>query len=246
MKRLWMYFLLVATFSFIVGGIASRSMVPVSKLIRNWYPKLAKAKYDCNDFDYGLPGGGMRTFYCYVKSFLPYEQFTALVPVKIFLSGSHSAEKLQLDEEVSFGRYNPVFVQWLERNAVPAAEDKAFRDLTRDIYKAQIKHLARIYAATYVKLQQNKAFLEELKQKVQIQLSGGKRFAYDENHFFFMNPQFMQHRDNVEWFFKNGFDGGYSGNITKTAVAWWVRREIDGTAASFYRVLQKLQNAYER
>ena len=41
-------------------------------------------------------------------------------------------------------------------------------------------------------------------------------------------------------------DGGYDGNVTKTAVGFWLRRSLDGTEPAFFEALVRLMNTYER
>ena len=40
-------------------------------------------------------------------------------------------------------------------------------------------------------------------------------------------------------------DGGYNGNVVKTAVGFWMRREMDDTKAIFAKGLTKLLQQYD-
>ena len=43
----------------------------------------------------------------------------------------------------------------------------------------------------------------------------------------------------------HGFDGGWNGNAVKTAVAFCIRRSVDGTADEFYAGLVSLLKLYD-
>src|SRR5688572_10695503 len=66
-----------------------------------------------DDFDY-FPGGGMRIFYCHLKTIAAYDAIQKAAGMPIFLSGPHTPTQLLLDQETKFGHYNPEFVRWLK------------------------------------------------------------------------------------------------------------------------------------
>jgi hypothetical protein len=77
----------------------------------------------------------------------------------------------------------------------------------------------------------------------------GLPHGYYERWFLFMNPFFCERSKKGirgdEFYYDNGFDAGVDGNVTKTAVGFFVRRAMDDTIEEFGRALDKLIAAYE-
>ena len=59
-----------------------------------------------------------------------------------------------------------------------------------------------------------------------------------------MNPKFCA-TDNIDALFDDGFDGGYSGNVVKTATGFWLRRSMDNTMTVFAESLETLLKRYD-
>lgn len=240
----WSGILVVFTAKVLSAG-AGRDAVAAK--IRDVWLKLDKTKNACDEFDY-FPEGGMRSFACHLKSLtsLPFlAQASGLV---MFERGPHQGTMLKLDDRFQFGHYNPDFVRWMVDHLVPGAGDAALRKATQAHYNKYIKPLARIFYATWKKAQNEpQCFRREVERYRAMMQKETLPEMYYERFFFFMNPDFCTHADKgFDYFYKHGFDGGYSGNVVKTCVAFWIRRTIDGTAKEFFQGLQKLLETYDR
>jgi hypothetical protein len=204
-------------------------------------------------FDYGVPGGGMRTFYCYLRARAGgFAELERVAGMPVFLAGPHQGGKLDLQSASSFGHYNPDFVRWLGRAAIPSPGDATFRAATQPIYRARVQPLARIYYVTYVKLHDWPGFLTHEKGALLSRMrSEGKRRPHElgagwyEKYALFMNPGYFAHANDESWLMEHGFDGGWDCNLVKTAVGFWIRRSIDGTDQLFFADLEQLLRTYD-
>lgn len=240
--------LLVASIALADSSIPSAAVqVPATVLARAralWLA-LPSTTDRCRDFDY-WPQGGMRSVYCHLLSVTSWRELQELAGVPVFLSGPHSASALSLRSRTSFGHYNPAFVRWLGRAILPAVDDEAFRRRAQPIYDADLRQLARIFYVTHEKLLANPDYLARQERLLTSQLQhGGTPAAAYEKYGFFMNPEFMSHPDDDDYLSQHGFDGGWDVNVTKTAVAFWIRRSVDGTDAIFFDELRALVQAYD-
>lgn len=218
----------------------------IESLSRQAMQQLPESENACDSFDY-FPDGGMQSFYCHIKQVITYERAREILPVSIFLHGPHGTE-LDLNNSRSFGHYNPEFVALLTEYGVPAARDESFRRATQGIYDEYVSPLARIMFVTYRKFQKNPELLRNEVRKLENQLEKGQDVhpLYYEKYFYFMNPGFADNPEGgFEYFSDRGFDGGYSGNVVKTAAYFWIRRSIDGTDKEFFRALMKLMQTYD-
>ncbi|MEQ8351091.1 MAG: hypothetical protein RH862_06385 [Leptospiraceae bacterium] len=230
----------------LLSSIGNSHGAPIGALSRQAMIQLPESPNDCpNSFDY-FPDGGIRSFYCHIKGVISYEEARTLVPVSIFLSGPHG-ETLALDRADSFGHYNPEFVEMLVEYGVPGSESEEFRKATQIIYDRYVASLARIMYVTYRKFQNNPELLRKEANTLQYKLRDGSVDSmYYEKYFYFMNPGFAENPDGgFEYFSDRGFDGGYSGNVVKTAAYFWIRRSLDGTDKAFFRGLMKLMRTYD-
>lgn len=207
---------------------------------------LAGSKESCGDFDY-FPDGGMKSFACHLDLAPTLAWLTRAWGEGIFTEGPHQPGNLDLSNRTSFGRYNPEFVRFLVDHLVPAATDPTFREKTQATYDQYVRPLAKIFLATYDKLEANPACRDREIDRYRALLDGDGVPEMDyERYFFFMNASFCANPDgDFDYFHKRGFDGGFSGNVVKTCTAFWIRRNLDGTAPLFYEGLKKLIAAYE-
>jgi hypothetical protein len=202
-------------------------------------------------FDYGFPGGGMRTFYCYLRSKATLAGLEKAAPVPMFASGPHKPGKLDFASQKSFGHYNPDFVRWLGRAAVPRAGD-SFRAATLPLYEAKVRPLARIYYVTYVKMHSNGGrWMEQEKRALGREMARPHESPHQigagfyEKYALFMNPAYFAHQRDEGYLMDHGFDGGWDCNLVKTAVGFWLRRSLDGTDELFFGDLKQLLAAYD-
>lgn len=197
----------------------------------------------CEDvFDY-WPTGGLQVFACHVWSIADHASLSDLSPVPIFVSGPHK-DGLVLDDAAAFGHYNPEFVTWFVDHAVPGATDEAFRAATGPIYDAYVRYLAEIYLATYEKARAEPGcFAAERDAYAALVERGKLPTYYYERWYWWMNPGFCSNPDGGFNTF-SAEDGGVDGNVSKSAMGFWVRRSLDGTMEAWHEGLLKLVRTY--
>jgi hypothetical protein len=196
----------------------------------------------CEEFDY-WPTGGMMIFACHIWSIADEASLRALAPMPIFLSGPH-ADRLVLDDARQFGHYNPEFVTWFVAHAVPGAEDEAFRAMSQPIYSAYVRFLAEIYLAAYEKTRAEPGCFASERDAYAAHLERGTLPGYYyERWFWWLNPGFCKDPDGGFNAF-SADDGGMDGNVTKSAMGFWVRRSLDGTMEAWHEGLLKLTRTY--
>ena len=217
----------------------------LERAVRAAWSGIGTSPSRCDSYDY-FPNGGMRNFYCHLLNFMEYRRFRELVGVPIFSSGPHGAGRLVLDAPDSFGHYNREFVIRIRRILLPAGRDDAFRAATQSAYDGSIRPLARVFFVTYNKLKSNPAYRDQEVRDYRARLASGPAGAHSyEKYFYFMNPGFFNNQGDESYLMDHGFDGGWNGNAVKTAVAFWIRRSVDGTADEFYAGLVSLLKLYD-
>lgn len=219
-----------------------KSVKNVTAIVSAAWFHLEKSKTMCSNFDY-FPDGGMRSFYCHILSFISYQSFQNLVGVPIFRKGPHSTKELDLDSAFSFGYYNKKFVKKIREILIPDTNTGLFRSSTQNIYNKYVRSLAIIHYVTYQKLRKNKNYLNKEKQRYLNLIRTKKLPKYDyERYYSFMDDSFFKRQNDSNYY----SDGGYNGNVVKTATAFWIRRSIDGTDGEFFQGLQKLLYLYDK
>jgi hypothetical protein len=216
----------------------------LEQAVAETWTQLPQTENSCGNFDY-FPEGGMQNFYCHVAEYLPYDQLQRWLGQTAFLKGPHSKNKLHLSADNYFGYYNPAFVQAIGERLIPGSQDSAFRLATQSVYDQTVAPLARIHWVTYQKLLKNPEFYHEEVEHYRNLVDQSRLPAmYYEKYFYFMNPAYPQQQDE-DVLMGEGFDGGWNGNVVKSATAFWLRRTIDGTADEFATALEKLLRTYD-
>lgn len=211
---------------------------------------LTQSSNQCEDvFDY-FPNGGVRVFWCHASGLLNTSELAQMAGMSIWSSGPHSVDRLDLKSQTDFGHYNPDFVRWMGDHLIPAEHDSALRARTQPIYDQSVAPLARIMYQTHMKLtaEPGCALAEQRLYEAAIgkaKTEGADNSSYYERWFYFLNPDFCSSSRDVEVLFNQGFDGGVDGNIVKTSVGFWLRREMDGTDAAFAQNLVRLLKTYD-
>jgi Novel STAND NTPase 1 len=175
---------------------------------------------------------GVRGLIKHVDSIINLQKLQFLAPADIFVSGPHRTE---FDwQAADFGHYNTAFVNWVAENLIPGADDQALRSATQSIYDIQLSTLARAYCHAYQAMQNDRELVETIKVDYLRRLEAG----------------------DTDGFFLGGYFYGYSGAVelqhlglfgpyAHVAAGFWLRREIDGTADEFIRIVRKLLDTYD-
>lgn len=230
-----------------IGAKPKAPSPPVEMQARRMWQTLPDTRNSCPaEFDF-FPEGGIRIFGCHLLAQLSWADLQRLAPMKVFLKGPHSDQKLDLGSRRSFGYYNPQFVSWLEQSFIPASNDAAFRKATQSIYDAYVRRLARTMFVTHEKLVSNSAYLNSEKKALLDAITNQTLSeSWYVKWFFFMNPTFLKQPDkDVSGFWRDGGEGGWNGHVVETSVAFWIRRSIDGTEGAFFSALKRLLQVYD-
>jgi len=205
---------------------------------------------NCPDFDY-FPDGGYSNFWCHRPQALTIQAISARAGVPIFLSGPHPSFGFTNTSNTDFGHYNPAFVRWLADEVAPRGRDSASVQATQPMYDSMMKPLATIFHHVSRKIRAEPRCFERERDGYSRLLAQKKLPAgYYERWFFFMNPEWCPRaaknlNGNDQYYYNHGMDGGVDGNVTKTVLAFFIRRSLDGTLPEFERALDKLIAAYE-
>jgi hypothetical protein len=198
-------------------------------VVTTLWQRLETSDNQCPElFDY-YPEGGMRIFYCHLKTYLNFQQLRQLAKMPIFLQGPHDETQLTLDEANNFGHYNPAFVTWLVQNFIPTSDDSNQKHY-QSLYDQYVKSLARTFYITHQRLLATPTYLQQ------------EQAAYQAGIASQTLPEYYYEK---YYDFADLHQTGYDGNVVKTCVAFWLRRFIDGTADEFFTGLQRLLQIYD-
>jgi hypothetical protein len=230
---------ILASFVALVGLVGLTAAGPAERAgdPRQVWTHLPSTRNNCDNlYDY-FPGG-MRILWCHAKQDISAAQVEALAGVPIWASGPHQkGAGFDLDNTRTFGHYNPEFVKKLPSFAIPGIADTAFRKATQSTYDSSLKELARTSWKVHATLKANPACAKREFDGYKANLeSANPTPGYHERWYdFFGEGEASCGGANVE----------NEGNVTKTVVAWWMRRKMDGTEAQWAEVLKKLLATYD-
>ena len=188
------------------------------------------------DFDYDaaqtwLPDEGLRSLYHHAAS-LGEGSLLAMVgelfEAPVFMAGPHVGE-LDLSAP-DFGRYDPVFVARVAQTAAALGQDRARVERTREAFNRLLRDQVTTYLTVHEAVHRDAEWFARYVADYEAQLGGGpKHFdAYDE-----LRPMLeTMSRQGHSWY------------EVSTASDFWVRRELDGTAAQWREAMVALLSAY--
>ncbi|MCP4319007.1 MAG: trypsin-like peptidase domain-containing protein [Hyphomicrobiales bacterium] len=179
---------------------------------------------------------GLRGLYCHIKSSINYRKISELFDVPIFDSGPHTSSTLNLNAEFEFGHYNIEFVKSASRIFSIILEDRIFIEETKELYNTYIRRLARTYYLTYSYLKQDEDSFERERRKY---LSLVKSRKLPPNYA--VTSHYI-HQFNI---IKGMNEPEYDVYEVPVSVLFWIRRSIDGTAGTFYNMVNSLLLAYD-
>jgi len=177
-------------------------------------------------------------FYCQLKKrFFAEEKLSQFAQLPIFIKGPHHQSsqrqfglQLNLNAPANFGYYNPAFINWLNQHFLPGAEDAAFRKRTQPLFNTIIKPLARTFYLVHELLFEELDFLRQEQAAYLTQLKNRQLPPND----------FLKYKN-----FKELSKQGYVEHEVAMAVAFWLRRVIDGSEPAFFQGLQTLMMSYD-
>lgn len=189
----------------------------------------------CEDEQTWLPEYGVRGLYCHIKDKLNFAQVQKFTEIPVFLSGPHQNGKLDFGARFQFGHYNPEFVQWLGNTFIPEKPSTDFLQMTQLIYTEQLQALARTYYLVYRVLQLNPDYRNAEQQRYQHLIETQELpEVYSTANYFDMDSNYAELAQY-----------GESAYTVSSAMTFWLRRFMDGTADEFIAVLSKFLKIYD-
>ena len=176
-----------------------------------------------------LEDEGLRSLYFYARlTDVSLWSLAATFDAPVFVDGPHGDHPSF--EAESFGHYNPVFVERVTATARALANDRARVERTREAFERQLGRQALTYLLVYEAIHRDPAWYARLRDAEQ-------RYLADRSAGFDI---WTEEEPMCEAFAA----AGYSWYETATAASFWVRRDLDGTAAAWREAVEVLLHAY--
>ena len=173
---------------------------------------------------------GTRDVYCLMRQTGVLRGLEAMAGIPIFVSGPHDGTDLRLDA-ATFGHYNPAFVRWAARTLIPPPRDAATIAATQAAYDRLVRDAGRGY---WLALQTFDAHPEIFGAFVARVAAGREPLL----------PSTIG-GSAVGLPSTAGLPSEAVGWHYDTALAFWVRRTVDGTRPDFEAGLRRLLEAYD-
>lgn len=154
------------------------------------------------------------------------------IGVPVFAAGPHGrfAGRLRLRVHGSFGHYDPRFAARVEELATALEEHRDVRDALRPIYDIVEVRITRWQRARRA-LDLDPEWRETIRNEYQQAINEGR--PYDRFNAF--RPLMDRYQDQY----------GSDTHEFYTALGFWIRRDLDGTAESFGRALDAIELAFD-
>lgn len=175
---------------------------------------------------------GFRAKYAMAKKYASIGLLEQAFGQKVFLKGPHG-EDMNFNSTTSFGHYNPAFVKSLYAAVEQALQTPLFKSVARQLYQNHLRSMARTYYDAHEYTFKNPTLMKKLKKEYMAAMqtkNGTTEGSFQETF-----------RDYAEEAEKNGANGYEA----ITAPAFWLRRDIDGTNATFIKLLELVINELE-
>jgi hypothetical protein len=227
------------------------------------YPYLASGDFNCHTW----LTDGFRYLYCSLHDVIGLEKLQSITGQSVFLPGGPHGEDLNFEDKQHFGHYNPAFLNWVERYAIPEeTDDSESRRLIKLAYDSQVGPTARALYHTHEILfadeKGTQAFLKDYKAAQMRYMATNPKESY-------LNPRstpdprpFEEIRNAYQASLSSGSPtnlgealrwlSGYATVVDKddwylanNAGGFWVRRSLDGTEPQMFQLVKKVLQAYE-
>lgn len=184
-----------------------------------------------NEYDY-WPECGIRVTGSHLASLISLNELQQMLPCPLYVSGPHHDGQWDLNNETTFGHYNPEAIEYLAGLAQKVVSDKKFVKMSKpliDNYLYRQMHIMMVihdalYDGTYSQEERERIFSTSVETK-------GLEFDdYDAG--FYLNR------------LKLDDDSYVFSNISYRFLHFWARRWSDGTIEPFYQGLSTIFKAY--
>jgi len=190
----------------------------------------------CLDMQAYIGGTGLRSLYCAIRGVFNVADLEAMAGMPAFLSSPHIGGELHLHED-SFGHYNPSMVRWVETNLLPDPWDTDFILNTQWIYDTTMRQMARAFHRTFVQLSDNLWHFDQERRYLMEMIAGERPWSY-------MGARFQE--DTLRSVLDLDIRAeGLNWYHVDTAIRYWQRRSIDGSADDVFRALESLLSLYD-
>ena len=201
---------------------------------------LPSAASACPRLAHDFPRSGIATFYCHVESLLTVAQLERLAGMSSTRAPPPGAAPTAITR--LFRHYDPRFVEWLRGALLPARADPSFREETQPIYDRYVAPLARRSLATRRLMTARRAWLEAEVRWVREAIERG---TLPDRYYTARYASFARPASSGEAGFL-ALDASLGDEyVVAHAVAFWIRREIDGSASAFSAALEELVSLYD-
>lgn len=179
---------------------------------------------------------GLRALYCHIRDIVSYAQIEEMAGMPVFLQGPHGDGKLRVREH-DFGYYNPKFIEWAVDNLLPKPKDTAYREITQPIFDQFVRRMARAYHRIYVGFSHNLHHFDQERQYLMDMIAGERDWSY-------MGARW-QARDMREILGVDLEAEELNSHHASTAIRYWQRRSIDGSAGVVFDALESILRIYD-
>lgn len=144
---------------------------------------------------------------------------------KVFLSGPHNDNNLDLSHDSTFGHYNPKFIEKVYELLDEALSNKTFVENFQNCYDKNFKQLFRAFYKTYPIIVWNPKLQNEYLAFIDTVKSGEAKMSAS----FFLQEKMRPHAE--AWNDLNYYEVVSTGSF-------WVRRCIDQSEEEFFHLLE--------
>jgi hypothetical protein len=170
----------------------------------------------------------------------------SLTLTPIFVQGPHGDDYNV--NAPTFGHYNPAFLAWAKKFAIPAAKSKFLRDITQPFYVGYLQDMARTYFMVYQFLEKNTALRDRVKMEYQNFVESGQVGAGGSFHIdgggWFLQERLRDYPDRHQAVIEEKL-GELAFYNWVVSAGFWIRRRIDTTATDFFELLTILLETYD-
>ena len=170
-----------------------------------------------------------------------YHNIIEYLPHPVYVSGPH-ASSLNMRSRTEFGHHNPQLLTWLEQQIDSQLGNPVIITATRGGYEKNLQHSVHLYSYLRKYMQQNSPerfqlavenYLSRINDGVQAnEATASSTLSRD------IYPIMGE-------FVRSGTVADTDYRETHLAIMFWARREIDGTADQWFRILETIMNQYE-
>lgn len=189
---------------------------------------------------------GVRNIYAKLKWFMSLEKAHSISPIPIFIKAPH---KRDFDfNATTFAYYNPAFLAWVRKYAIPAKGNSLLRKATQGFYDKFLRDLARVYYCAYQHLEKHPNLRDQVKEAYLKFVEGGEIQAggsfVANSGGLMLQGRLRGYADQNQAILEQHL-GGAAFYHWVVGSGFWIRREIDTTAAAFMGLLTDLLETYD-